>query len=292
MVNLVRAARDGSEFFGQDEGGGCARVAGMVAWGKARENMMRTANLRARILGRERLASTFVKTAEVTVVEVLATSGLDFIVLDGEHAAFDRGRLDACLAVCRALDFPALVRISSGSEENVLMALDAGAVGVVVPHVYSVEKAQAIAKSAHFGRGGRGFAGSTRWAGFTMQPMGDVLDQDVQTIVMAQIEEPEGVEVCEGIAAIDGIDALFAGPADLSVGYGHRTQDNPDLKTALARVGKACADNGKGYVSWVADAGTAADWVKYGVTGFVVASEHTWMRQGASAAARGIHDIP
>jgi len=61
----------------------------------------------------EPLAGTFVKTPEVTVIEVLARSGLDFVCLDGEHAAFDRGRLDACLAVCRALDFPALVRISS-----------------------------------------------------------------------------------------------------------------------------------------------------------------------------------
>lgn len=137
--------------------------------------MSRTANLRSRVLARETLASTFVKTAEVTVVEVLATSGLDFIVLDAEHAGFDRGRLDACLAVARALDFPAMVRISSGSEENILMALDGGAVGVVVPHVDSVEKAQRIAKAAHFGRGGRGFAGSTRWADFTMQPMDAVL---------------------------------------------------------------------------------------------------------------------
>lgn len=252
---------------------------------------MRTANLRARVLAREVLSSTFVKTAEVTVIEVLATSGLDFIVLDGEHAGFDRGRLDACLAVARALDFPALVRVSCGSEENVLMALDAGAVGVVVPHVDSVAKAQALVKSSHFGRGGRGFAGSTRWAGFTMQSMGDVLDQDSQTIVMAQIEEPEGVEVCEGIAAIDGIDALFAGPADLTVGYGHRNIDNPDLPVALERIGKACAANGKGYVSWVADADKAAEWARYGMTGFVVASEHTWMRQGAIAAANGIKAI-
>lgn len=252
---------------------------------------MRTANLRARVLARETLASTFVKTAEVTVVEVLATSGLDFIVLDGEHCGFDRGRLDACLAVCRALDFPALVRISSASDENVLMALDAGAVGVVVPHVDSVEKAQALAKAAHFGRGGRGFAGSTRWAGFATRPMGDVLDQDDQTIVMAQIEEPEGVEACEAIAAVDGIDALFAGPADLTVGYGHRSQDNPDLEMALERVGKACAANGKGYVTWVADAAKAAEWSHFGMTGFVVASEHTWMRQGAIAAATGIHKL-
>lgn len=252
---------------------------------------MRTAQLRARILGRETLASTFVKTPEVTVIEVLATSGLDFVVLDGEHAAWDRGRLDACLAVARAMDFPALVRISSASDENILLALDAGAVGVVVPHVDSIEKAQALAKAAHFGRGGRGFAGSTRWAGFATRPMGDVLDQDVQTVVMAQIEEPEGVEACEGIAAIDGIDALFAGPADLTVGYGHRSQDNPDLPAALERVGKACAANGKAFVSWVPDAAKAAQWSRYQMTCFVVASEHTWMRQGAIAAANGIHEI-
>lgn len=252
---------------------------------------MRTAKLRAQILGREVLASTFVKTPDVTVVEVLAASGLDFIVLDGEHAAFDRMRLDACLAVARALDFPALVRISSASEENVLMALDAGAVGVVVPHVDSVPKAQMLAKAAHFGRGGRGFAGSTRWAGFATRPMGDVLAQDAQTIVMAQIEEPEGVEACEGIAAIEGIDALFAGPADLTVGYGHESVENPDLPAALERVGQACAAHGKGFVSWVPDAGTAAEWRKYQMTGFVVASEHTWMRQGALAAAQGIHAI-
>lgn len=252
---------------------------------------MRTQNLRQRLLARETLASTFVKTAEVTVIEILASSGLDFIVLDGEHAAFDRGRLDACLAVARALDFPALVRIPSGSQENVLMALDAGAVGVVVPHVDTVDKAKALATSAHFGRGGRGFAGSTRWADFTMQSMAQVLDQDAQTIVMAQIEEPEGVDVCEDIAAVDGIDALFAGPADLSVGYGHRSLNNPDLPRALERIGRACMDQGKGFVSWVPDAQKAADWAKYGVTTYVVASEHTWMRQGAIMAAKGIHDM-
>lgn len=252
---------------------------------------MRTATLRSRLLARETLASTFTKTAEVTVIEVLATSGLDFIILDAEHAGFDRGRLDACLAVARALDFPTLVRVPSGSQENIQMVLDAGAVGVVVPHVDSVKKAQAIATSAHFGRGGRGFAGSTRWAEFATRPMGDVLDQDTQTIVMAQIEEPEGVDACEDIAAIDGIDALFAGPADLTVGYGHRSQDNPDLPAALARVGKACSTHGKAYVTWVGDAALAKDWAKFEVTAFVVASEHTWMRQGAVAAAKGIHAI-
>jgi len=254
--------------------------------------IMRTANLRKRLLAREVMASTFVKTAEITVIEVLATSGLDFIVLDGEHCGFDRGRLDACLAVARALDFPTLVRISSGSPENVLMALDAGAVGVVVPHVDSVEKAQAVAKAARYGHGGRGYAGSSRWAGYATRPMPEILEQSRnETVVIAQIEEPEGVDAAAGIAGVDGVDALFVGPADLSVAYGYDHQTSDELMAALESVGKATKDAGKAYVTFVPNAEKAKEWQKYGLSVFFVASEHSWMLNGAKAVAEGVHDL-
>jgi 2-keto-3-deoxy-L-rhamnonate aldolase RhmA len=264
----------------------------VVASGKAKGwPMSRTAGLKARMQAGEMLAGTFVKTPEVTVIEVLAQSGLDFLVLDGEHAGWDRGRADACLAVARALDMPVLMRVGAATPQDILQALDAGAVGVVVPHVFSVAKAQEVAKAAHFGRGGRGFAGSSRWAGFATRSMADVLAQDAQTIVIAQIEEPEGVDAAADIAAVAGIDALFAGPADLTVGYGHSDADNSDLRAALTTIGKAARAAGKAYVSWVPDAARAAEWASYGMTVFVLASEHTWMRAGASAAARGVHAI-
>src|SRR5690606_22818818 len=98
-------------------------------------------------------------------VEVLAMSGLDFICIDAEHAPQDRRATDACLTVARALGLPALVRVPEGTPAQILTALDSGAVGVVVPHVFNVERATIAARAAHFGHGGRGFAGSTRWAG-------------------------------------------------------------------------------------------------------------------------------
>ena len=252
---------------------------------------MRTRDLRQRIRAGERLTGTFVKMAEVTVIEVLATSGLDFLVLDAEHAGWDRGRLDACLAVGRALDVPCLVRVPEASPAALLTALDAGAVGVVVPHVASREIAERVARAAHFGRGGRGFAGSTRWAGFATRPMAEVLAQDAETVVVAQIEEPEGVEDCEAIAAVEGIDALFAGPADLTVGYGETAMGSQVLKEALSRIGAAARAAGKGYVSWVPDAATAEDWARaHGVNVFVLASDHTFLRAGAArevAALKG-----
>ncbi len=248
----------------------------------------RTAGLKARMAAGERLAGTFVKIADVSVIEVLAQAGLDFLCLDGEHAAWDRGRLDAALAVARALDLPVLVRVAAATPQDVLAALDLGALGVVVPHVDSVTKAEAVAQAAHFGRGGRGYAGSTRWAGYATRAMADVLAQDAETIVVAQIEEPEGVEAVEAIAAVPGVDALFAGPADLSVGYGETALGSPALTRALARIGAAASGAGKAYATWVPDAATAADWAVHGVTVFVVASDHSWMRAGAMGAAKAI----
>ncbi len=71
------------------------------------------ANLRSRMAAGDMLAGTFLKTPSVEMIEILSQTGLDFLCIDAEHAPFDRARMDACLAVARALDFPILVRVPS-----------------------------------------------------------------------------------------------------------------------------------------------------------------------------------
>lgn len=249
------------------------------------------ANFRSRMLSGELLAGTFIKTASYEVIEILAKSGLDFVCLDAEHAPFDRERLDSMLAIARALDFPVLVRVGSGTAENILQALDSGALGIVVPHVDSVEKAEEVAKASRFGHGGRGYAGSTRWAGFATRPMGDVLAQAEETVVIAQIEEPEGVDVVENIAAVDGIDGLFAGPADLTVSYGGGAEAAAKLDAALQKIGAAAKAENKAYMSFVPTAEKANDWLGYGMTMFFIASEQAFMLNAAKSEAQGIHDL-
>lgn len=253
---------------------------------------MQIASFRQRLLLRVPLAGTFLKTPALQLIEVLSQSDLDFVCLDAEHAPFDRSAIDACCAMGRALDFPVLVRVGDGSAREILQALDCGAVGIVVPHVDSATKAAEVARAARFGRGGRGFAGSTRWAGYATQSMSDLMARSqAETVVMAQIEEPEGVDICEAIAATDGIDALFVGPADLSVAYGHENQTSNDLVHALEQVGRAADAAGKAYVSWVANAQKAQEWAQYGMSCFFISSEHAWMRAAATAEARGVHNI-
>ena len=244
--------------------------------------------LRARILNREILSGTFVKTPAYEIIEVLAQSGMDFICIDCEHAAVDRRGMDNSLAMARAIGLPALVRVPEFTPGNVLMALDSGAVGVVIPHVTSGEKAAAVAKSAHFGHGGRGFAGSTRWAGLGSKPMGDVLAMDDETIVLAQIEEPEGVEALDAIAGTDGIDGLFVGPADMGVSLGVNDAAHPDVRAVMKQVGDAAAKHGKGAVTFAPNTDSAADLQAQGINMFFIGSEHSIMLTEAKKVAAGI----
>lgn len=253
---------------------------------------MHIEGFRQRMLNGEFLAGTFQKTPSYEVVEVLAMSGLDFACLDAEHAPFDRGRMDACLAMARALDFPALVRVGAFTPQDVLQALDSGAVGVVVPHVYSTGKAAKVAAAARFGHGGRGYAGSTRWAGYTTRAMPDLLAQSRdETVVIVQIEEPEGVAAVDAIIATQGIDGLFIGPADLSVAYGKMDRNPDELKVALAEIGRAAKAAGKAYMSFVPGVEKAREWTQYGMTMFFLGSEQNWMLAGGREAAAGIHGL-
>lgn len=211
-----------------------------------------------------KLAGTFVKTPSSEIVEILALAGVDFICLDAEHSAFGRRELDTCLALARALGLPALVRLSHASPQTILQALDSGAAGVVVPHVRTAAQASEIARWAHFGQEGRGYAGSTRAAGFTTRPMREVLARTGDEIlVIAQIEDPSALEEVEEIAATEGVDALFFGAADLAVGMGLENSAAPQVQAAFTRVLAAAGAAGKPLAAYCANAdGVAAQFEK------------------------------
>ncbi|MEQ8368313.1 MAG: aldolase/citrate lyase family protein [Roseicyclus sp.] len=250
---------------------------------------MGAAEFRGQVTSGETLVGTFMKTPAVDILEVLILAGLDFVCLDAEHAPFDRAALNACAAVARGHDFPFFVRVPSGTAQEIGMALDAGATGIIVPHVMDAVAAARVARAARFGHGGRGYAGSTRWAGFGTCDMTTLLQRSRdQTVVIAQIEDPEAVDLCDEIAATDGIDGLFLGPADLSVAYGKTDTSSPELHAALDRVGQAAKAHGKAYMTFVPHAAAGKEWAKYGFTAWFVASEHAWMLQGAKAAVSGL----
>ncbi len=230
------------------------------------------------------LLGTFVKTPHPHVVEVLATGGLDCLCIDSEHAPFDRAAIDLCLMAARAGGVPALVRPASGAAHEVLNALDCGADGVVVPHIRSAAEAIEVASHAHYGRGGRGYAGSTRAAGYGLVGIGDHMAVSAaRTAVIAQIEDAEALDVIDAIAAVEGIDALFIGRIDLTISLGCTSPDDPRVIAAVDHIVDACRCAGRASGMFLARPSDVPEWRAKGVSLFLLASDHNFIRAGARA---------
>lgn len=233
---------------------------------------------------RERLIGTWIKTPSPVVVEVLADTDLDLLVLDAEHAPFGRMELDSCTFAARALGKDTLIRVASPGAHHVLQALDYGATGVLVPHVRSGSEAESVALSARFGPGGRGYAGSTRAAGYGTTPMTQHKERSAaDTVVIAQIEDAEAVAEAGNIAAVEGIDAVFIGTVDLSVSMGAAGPTDPSVRAAVEDIASAAHTVGCPVGIFANTAEQVEDYAKLGVTLFLMQSDHAFLRAGAAA---------
>ena len=247
-------------------------------------------SLKQRLATGELMVGTFVKTPSPIVVEVLALSALDCLCLDAEHAPFDRTAIDGCAMAARAGGKDLLVRVPVATAEHILNALDCGATGIVAPHIKSAQEARDLVRMAHYGAGGRGYAGSSRAAGYTTSSMADHLERSARTIVIAQIEDPESIEDIEAIAAVEGIDALFVGRVDLTVAYGAASQDDPRVVAAVERVCAAGRAQGRPVGMFLARTIDIPLWREKGASLFLLGSDHGFMLAGAAAlvaAAKG-----
>lgn len=240
-------------------------------------------NFRSRLLEKELLVGTFVKTPSMMVAEVLAQTSLDVMCIDAEHSPFDRSDIDLSLKAYRAADKPALVRVQSMAPEHILNALDCGATGIVVPHVDSAEKAKAVAKASRYGDGGRGYAGSTRAAGYGGNSVAKNLAQNAEeTTVIAQIEDLAALDCIDEIAAVEGIDCLFLGMMDLTVALGEESAKAEAVVAAAERVCKAAVAADRRLGIFVPDAADIPYWQDRGVSLFLMASDHAFIKQGAA----------
>ncbi len=243
--------------------------------------------LKSRLANGDLLIGTFVKTPAAIVVEVLSLTALDCLCLDAEHAPFDRAAIDACIAAARAADMDVLVRIPSAAPEHILNTLDCGATGILVPHVRSAAEAQAVVRASHYGHGGRGYAGSSRAAGYTTRTMAEhQAHSAARTVVVLQIEDPEAIDAIDEIAAVAGVDALFVGRVDLTVAYGATSQDDPRVIAAVEAVCDRGRHHGRPVGMFLARAEDAPLWQARGATLFLLGSDHSFMLAGAADLLR------
>jgi 2-keto-3-deoxy-L-rhamnonate aldolase RhmA len=238
-------------------------------------------DFRDRLRAGEVVAGTWIKTPSPILVEVLALTALDCLVLDAEHAPFDRSMIDLCILAARANGKPILVRPQSSDPAHILSALDCGADGVILPHIRTATEAQEAVKACHYVSGGRGYAGSSRAAGYTTKGMAGHRADAKQVIVIAQLEDIEAVENCEAIAAIEGIDAVFIGRADLTIAYDAQTPDDEIVVAAVDRIVAAGRNAARVTGMFLGRTSDVAHWRAKGSSLFILGSDHEFLLQGA-----------
>ncbi|MCA9838764.1 MAG: HpcH/HpaI aldolase/citrate lyase family protein [Trueperaceae bacterium] len=204
---------------------------------------------------------------DVTVVEILASSGFDWMLIDTEHSPSSDFSTYHLLQVAAAFPISTLVRVSSLNPVEIKKLLDFGAQSIMIPNVQTVEEAKLAAASVTYPPAGiRGVAGITRATAY-----GEVSDYAQKArdeiCLIVQIETVKAVENIEAIAQVEGIDAMFVGPADLAASMGYVGQvSHPEVQklatSAIERIRKQGKAPGflaldKAFVQKTIDAGAS-----------------------------------
>jgi 2-keto-3-deoxy-L-rhamnonate aldolase RhmA len=247
---------------------------------------------RQRFIAGETLVGTFIKTPATHPVEIIGKAGFEFVVIDEEHAPWDRVAIDGALLAARASGTAGIVRVAEPIAAKILAVLDDGATGVLVPHVSSAAKARSIAEACRFRGGRRGFSNTTRAGDFGAAGVWQHVDaQDGAVTFIAMIEDPEALDEIDAIVATEGLDGVFIGRGDLTVALGAPAMDAPEIIAVCEKIIAAAKKAGKPVAMMVATADDARRFHAMGATTFIVASDQGFMRQAALKAYADISAV-
>ncbi len=156
------------------------------------------------------------------VAYALAAAGFDFFVLDTEHGSADMETVQRLSRAGRSAGIAPLVRVTEISYALIARALDAGALGLMVPHVETAADAREIVRCAKYPPlGERGFGLRSAVTGYARVSVPEVIAwSNAETMLMAQVESQRCLDNLDDIAATPGLDVLLIGPTDLSIALG------------------------------------------------------------------------
>jgi len=243
---------------------------------------------------KERLASgQIVRTMHVTgfikprALEMLGLVGnFHGVWIDQEHSAIAHAELESLLIACRAASIDAFARVAPTDYATVMRPMEAGCSGVMIAQVRSMDEVnQAVEWAKYPPVGRRGFFGGNVETGFgNIEMAAHVVNANRDRWVAIQIETPEAVEIAGRIAATDGVDWLFVGPADLSVTLGVPGEFlHPKCIDALKRVSAATKKAGKAWGTLSRDPEHALRCRELGCQLFSVFGDIDCLRAGLTA---------
>lgn len=221
--------------------------------------------------------------------EAVAAADLDYVCIDMQHGPLDFSDAVRMLPALTLGGVTPIIRIPEYSTARISTALDAGAMGVVIPLVNSPEEASAAAAACRYPPLGQRSLGATRALLLEGSDYYEHADSEVACIPM--IETMEAIDALDEILSVPGVDAAYVGPSDLALSMGYRPGTTaPAYLAMLDRIVEAC--NRRGVVPGIhATPGTTADRLARGFRMVTVVSDMQALRAAidrAIADAKGI----
>lgn len=181
----------------------------------------------------KKLIGTLISVASPAIAESLSTSGLDFLFFDMEHSVMSLADVQTMI---QAMQRPCLsmIRIAEPQPVYVKQALDTGCDCLIIPQVNSAKIAETVVRAGKFPPAGGRSVGLGRAVGYGARLSRGIKEENERTSLVVQIEHADAVGEVDKIAAIEGVDALFIGPYDLSGSFGIPGEiDNPKVQEAI-----------------------------------------------------------
>jgi len=240
---------------------------------------------RARVVAREILLGMFIKSFDFATLELLGIrTDLDFVILDLEHSSYTYRELHACILAAKSCSLPVLVRVASFESEYVSQSMDAGASGVMFPRISSEEEAVDAVARTKFQNGGRGFSLSHRSAQYGALTQEQYVEKNDGGVLRAmQIEDPEGADDAEKIAAAAGVDLIFVGPADLALALSLSTGGNSDLESQIGKIAQRSMCSGTTAGIFLPNAANLENYIELGFSLFVMSTDQAILTAGVNS---------
>ncbi|NGM60416.1 hypothetical protein G5B30_00670 [Sphingobacterium sp. SGG-5] len=188
---------------------------------------------------------TWISTGSPVVADLVSCFSFDWLLLDLEHGSAPESQLPEIIRTIRNEQVHIIVRVPDSNAATIARVLDWGADGIMLPHVSSAKEAQeCVAAMRYSPLGSRGYSSTVRAYQYGLKPPSD--PHLVETLFFAQIENYDGVKNVDEIAAVDGVDVLFVGPADLRLALEHQKGNQRiEFDDALRQVAEASLKHAK-----------------------------------------------
>lgn len=204
-------------------------------------------DFKARLLAGERMIGCWLGLADIYAAEIMGTAGFDWALVDGEHAPNDIRSIRDQLIALEASPTHAVVRLPIGETWMIKQVLDIGAQTILVPMVDSAEQAAELVRACRYPPEGVRGAGSALARASAYSAIPDhVATANPEICLLVQVESRAGIAALDDILAVDGVDGVFIGPADLAADMGHKGDSSiPEVQDVIRGALKRISESPK-----------------------------------------------